>query len=566
VANIKKKLGDLLIESKIINFAQLQEALRVQRQTGDRLGKVLVNLGYVSEQDIANVLEVQLGIGQIKLGNMLLLPDTIKLVPENLIRQHRIVPIKKEGNKITVAMVDPLNVVVLDDLQIATGCQIEPVLATEKEIDAAIQKLFGFQDLINQAIREFEVMPSANVPTFDLDELPDDLTEEAPTVRIVNSLIHQAVRERASDIHFDPQAEEVRVRYRIDGVLKDMMILPRQSLASIISRIKIMGEMDIAEKRIPLDGRIQVRIDKKNIDLRVSTIPTIFGEKVVIRILDKNAVVLKLDQLGFTPDILESYRRMIKRSYGMILITGPTGSGKTTTLYSTLNEIVSPEKNIITIEDPVEYVIDRINQIRVNQKAGLTFAVGLRAILRQDPDIVMVGEIRDSETASIAVRAATTGHMVFSTLHTNDAAGAMPRLVDMGVEPFLVASSVIAVVAQRLVRVICPLCKKPYSLPDNTPERRFLNIPDGVPVTLYRGTGCHQCGQTGYRGRISIQEMLPVTQEQRKLILTRAPANEIRHSAIEQGMVTITQDGIQKALLGITTIDEVMRVATTEEL
>jgi len=315
-----------------------------------------------------------------------------------------------------------------------------------------------------------------------------------------------------------------------------------------------------------LDGRIQVRIDKKNIDLRVSTIPTIFGEKVVIRILDKNAVVLKLDQLGFTPDILESYRRMIKRAYGMILITGPTGSGKTTTLYSTLNEIVSPEKNIITIEDPVEYVIDRINQIRVNQKAGLTFAVGLRAILRQDPDIVMVGEIRDSETASIAVRAATTGHMVFSTLHTNDAAGALPRLVDMGVEPFLVASSVIAVVAQRLVRVICPLCKKPYSLPDNTPERRFLNIPDGVPVTLYRGTGCHQCGQTGYRGRISIQEMLPVTQEQRKLILTRAPANEIRHSAIEQGMVTITQDGIQKALLGITTIDEVMRVATTEEL
>lgn len=566
MANIKRKLGDLLIESRVINFAQLQEALRIQNQTGDRLGRILVNLGYISEQDIANVLEVQLGITQIKLGNILLLPDTIKLVPDTLIRQHRIVPIKKEGNKLTVAMVDPLNVVVLDDLQIATGCYIEPVLATEKEIDSAIQKLFGFQDLINQAIREFEVMPSANVPTFDLDEMLDDITEEAPTVRIVNSLIQQAVRERASDIHFDPHAEEVRVRYRIDGVLKDMMILPRQSLSSIISRIKIMGEMDIAERRIPLDGRIQVKIAKKNIDLRVSTVPTIFGEKVVIRILDKNAVVLKLDQLGFVPDILEGYRKLVRRAYGMILITGPTGSGKTTTLYSTLNEIISPEKNIITIEDPVEYVIDQINQIRVNQKAGMTFAIGLRAILRQDPDIVMVGEIRDGETAGIAVRAATTGHMVFSTLHTNDAAGALPRLIDMGVEPFLVASSVIGVVAQRLVRVICPVCKKPYELADNTSERRFLGIPNGEPVTLYRGAGCHQCGNTGYRGRISIQEMLPITQEQRRLVLCRAPANEIRQSAIEQGMVHITKDGIQKVLLGITTIDEIMRVATTEEL
>ncbi|ATW23987.1 GspE/PulE family protein [Candidatus Formimonas warabiya] len=566
MANIKKKLGDLLIESRVINFAQLQEALRVQQQTGDRLGRVLVNLGYVSEQDIANVLEVQLGITQIKLGNILLLPDTIKLVPDNLIRQHRIVPIKKEGNKLTVAMVDPLNVVILDDLQIATGCIIEPVLATEREIESAVQKLFGFQDLINQAVREFEVMPSANVPTFDLDEIPDDLTEEAPTVRIVNSLFQQAIRERASDIHFEPHAEEFRVRYRIDGVLKDMMILPRQSIASILSRIKIMGEMDIAEKRIPLDGRIQIKMDRKNIDLRVSTIPTIFGEKAVIRILDKNAVVVKLDQLGFSPDILEKYRQQVKRSYGMILITGPTGSGKTTTLYSTLNEILSPEKNIITIEDPVEYVIDQINQIRVNQKSGLTFATGLRAILRQDPDIIMVGEIRDSETASIAVRAATTGHMVYSTLHTNDAAGALPRLVDMDVEPFLVASSVVAIVAQRLIRVICPICKKPYELPNDTPERRFLGIRDGVPVTLYRGTGCQQCGSTGYRGRMAIQEMLVMTQQQRKLVLARAPANELRQSAIEQGMVTITQDGIQKALIGITTIDEIMRVASTEEL
>lgn len=566
MAGIKKKLGDLLIENKLINYAQLEEALKLQKQTGDRLGRVLVNLGYITEQDIANVLEVQLGISQIKLGNTVLFPSVIQLIPEALIRRHRVVPVKKEGRKITVAMVDPLDLIILDDLNLATGYQIEPILATEREINAALQRLFGFQDLINKAVREFEVMPVQAPVSFDLDEVPDILVEEAPTIRIVNSVIQQAFKERASDIHIEPHSDGVRIRYRVDGLLKDMMNLPNQSLASVISRIKIMGEMDISEKRIPQDGRIQVKVAKKNIDLRISTLPTIFGEKAVIRILDKSTALVSLDSLGFTPDVIKLYRNLIHRSYGMILITGPTGSGKTTTLYSSLKEIISSDKNIITIEDPVEYVLDEINQIRVNAKAGLTFATGLRAILRQDPDIVMVGEIRDSETAGIAVQAANTGHLVFSTLHTNDAAGALPRLMYMGVEPFLVVSSVIAVMAQRLVRVICPMCKEEYQLPDNSAERSFLNIPDGVAVTLYRGSGCTHCGQTGYRGRVAIQELLPIAQEQRELILARASSNDIKRSAIEKGMVTITQDGIQKALIGLTTLEEVMRVASAEEI
>ncbi|MDD4753763.1 MAG: GspE/PulE family protein [Desulfitobacteriaceae bacterium] len=560
----KKKIGDILIEEKIIDNFQLAKALKVQKNTDERLGQVLIKLGFVTEQDIANVLEVQLGISKIKLGNVILMPDIIKLVPEMIIRQHQVVPVKKAGNKLTVAMIDPLNVVVLDDLHIATGCEIEPVLATEKEINWALQKLFGFQDLIKRAVREFEELPIINAPTFNLNEVSDVLIDEAPTIKIVNSLIQQAVKERASDIHIEPRSHDVRIRYRIDGVLRDAMILPRQSLASVVSRIKIMADMDIAEKRIPLDGRIQVIVNKENIDLRVSSIPTVFGEKVVIRILDKSAVAVTLNRLGFSPEILEIYRKIIFRSNGMVLITGPTGSGKTTTLYSTLNEINSPEKNIITIEDPVEYVLDNINQIKVNNKAGLTFAKGLRAILRQDPDIVMVGEIRDNETARIAVRAATTGHLVFSTLHTNDAAGALPRLIDMEVEPFLVASSVIAVLAQRLVRVICPWCKKSYQLPDNCVERDFLGIPDKVPVTLYRGSGCSYCAQTGYFGRIAIQELLPITQVQRNMITARASAEEIKHSAVQQGMVGITQDGIQKVLIGLTTIEEVMRVALVE--
>jgi type IV pilus assembly protein PilB len=559
----KKKLGEWLKEAGIITDQNLQEALKIQRRTGKQLGTILVDHGFATEQNIMQILTQQLNVDAIKLGSIVLRPDVTKLVPETLIKQHRVVPVKKEGAKLFVAMVDPLNLVVLDDLHLATGLTIVPLIAMERDIDNAIKKLFGFQDLVNKAILEFEVQPQANLATFDLDENVGSSNAEAPTVRIVNSIIKQAVQDRASDIHIEPRAEQLLIRFRIDGVLKDVLALPKQSHASVVSRIKIMGDMDIAEKRIPLDGRIQVKIAQKDVDLRVSTIPTIFGEKVVIRILDKSGVIVTLDKLGLSPDILPIYRKMVHRSYGIIVITGPTGSGKTTTLYSTMSEINTPEKNIMTIEDPVEYVLEGINQIRVNDKAGLSFASGLRAILRQDPDILLVGEIRDGETASIAIRAATTGHLVLTTLHTNDAAGALPRLIDMGIEPFLVASTVIGVMAQRLVRLICPLCKESYELEEHAVERKFIGIAPDEAITLYRGTGCPQCSFTGYRGRIAIQELLPVGEKQQQLILARAPANEIFQSAIEEGMLSLTQDGIQKALLGLTTIDEVMRVATT---
>ncbi|MEN3004388.1 ATPase, T2SS/T4P/T4SS family [Dehalobacterium formicoaceticum] len=559
----KKKLGDWLIEAGMITDRNLQEALNIQKRTGERLGTILVNQGFTTEHDIMQVLARQLNVDAIKLGSVVLLPNVTKLVPEALIKQQRVVPVKKEGNKLFVAMPDPLNLVVLDDLHLATGLTIVPMIAMEQDIDGAIKKLFGFQDLVNQAILEFEIQPQANLVAFDLDEPPGAYGVEAPTVRIVNSIIKQAVQDRASDIHIEPRAEQLLIRFRIDGVLKDILALPKQSHASVVSRIKIMGDMDIAEKRIPLDGRIQVKIAQQDVDLRVSTLPTIFGEKVVIRILDKSGVIVTLDKLGLSPDILPIYRQMVQRSYGMIIITGPTGSGKTTTLYSTISEINAPEKNIVTIEDPVEYVLEGINQIRVNDKAGLNFANGLRAILRQDPDILLIGEIRDGETAGIAVRAATTGHLVLTTLHTNDAAGALPRLIDMGIEPFLVASTVIGVMAQRLVRLICPLCKEAYELAEHAVERKFMGIGPDQGVTLYRGSGCPQCSFTGYRGRIAIQELLPVRETQQQLILARSPVNEIAQSAIEDGMLSLTQDGIQKALLGLTTIDEVMRVATT---
>lgn len=560
----KKRLGELLVESGLITQAQLQEALKAQKQSGERLGKALVNLGFVTEQDIINVLEFQLGISQVELYDMNLDPEVVKLVPENLVRRHKVMPIKRAPNLLTVAMVDPLNVVAIDDLRMATGCDIEPVISTEREIDQAIQRYYGMQNLLGDASFPEEAAASVElVEKFNLDS--DTGGGGAPVVRVVNSLIQQAVQARASDIHIEPMADRVRVRFRVDGMLRDVMNLPKGALPSVISRIKIMADMDIAEKRVPQDGRVQIKASNRQVDLRVSSLPTIFGEKIVIRILDKSAMLLRLDDLGFQEGILKRFRTLVRYSYGMILVTGPTGSGKTSTLYATINEINTADKNIITIEDPVEYVLEGINQIRVNVKAGLTFASGLRSILRQDPDVIMVGEIRDAETADIAIRAATTGHLVFSTLHTNDAAGSVTRLVDMGIEPFLVASSVIGVVAQRLVRKICPQCKTPYQVQAGAPERLFMGLEDDTPVTLFKGRGCRLCDNTGYRGRLAIQEVLSLSGPMRSLVLDKAPSEEIKKAAVSEGMVTLKEDGIHKALSGVTTIDEVMRVAYSDE-
>jgi len=566
VAPPKKRLGELLVESGLITQAQLQEALKTQKISGERLGRVLSMLGFVTEQDIINVLEFQLGINQVDLFGINLDPEIIKLVPEAMARRFKAIPVRKAGNVLTVAMVDPLNLVAIDDLRLATGCDIEPAIALEKEIDDAIQRYYGMQSLLGGETFGEEVAATAPaLEKFNLDAA-DPGAVGAPIVRVVNGILQQAVAARASDIHVEPQADRVRLRFRVDGMLREMGNLPKGAHPPLVSRIKIMADMDIAEKRVPQDGRVQVKVNNKQVDLRVSSLPTSFGEKIVIRILDKSALLVKLTDLGFDPGLLQRFRGLIKRTYGMVLVTGPTGSGKTTTLYAALNEINTIDKNIITIEDPVEYVLEGINQTGVNVKAGLTFATGLRSILRQDPDVIMVGEIRDAETADIAVRAATTGHLVFSTLHTNDAAGSVTRLIDMGVEPFLVASSVIGVVAQRLVRRLCSHCKQTYELPSGDPARHFLGVDDQAEVTLYRGKGCRHCDNTGYAGRMAIHEVLVLSGKERELILAKASSDEIKYMAVQNGMTTLKDDGIRKAMQGVTTVEEVMRVALAEEV
>jgi type IV pilus assembly protein PilB len=558
----RKRLGDLLLQTGLVTREQLNQALEVQKQTGERLGRVLINLGLVTEQDILNTLEMQLGIPQITLMDKVD-PVLIKSLPEAVLRRHKVVPVKKEGRRLIVAMSDPLNLVALDDIRLASRLEVEPVLAREEEIDAVLQKVFGLT-FVEQAFGQPAAPEEREIQTLTLaagDEVPP---EEAPVVRLVNTIIAQAVAEKASDIHIEPQEDRVLVRYRVDGLLREALTLPRHIRSNLTTRIKILAGLDIAEKRLPQDGRFQVKYGEQEIDVRVSTLPTVHGEKVVLRLLLKSGRILPVDRLGFHRYNLERFTEVIHRTSGMILVTGPTGSGKTTTLYAVLAQLNSPERNIVTIEDPVEYLLRGINQTQINVKAGLTFAAGLRSILRQDPDIIMVGEIRDGETAQIAVRAATTGHLVLSSLHTNDAAGALTRLIDMGVEPFLVASSVVGVVSQRLVRLLCPRCRKPYQLPEDAPERIFMGLPPGEPVTLYRAAGCHHCNHTGYRGRTSIQEVLPVTRAIRELVNKKASADVIKEKAVAEGMVTLKEDGIDKARQGITSIAEVMRVAYNE--
>ena len=553
----RKRLGELLLENNLITGQQLEKALDIQKKNGTRLGKVLSDLNFVSEKAMIEVLEFQLGIPHIDLSAISIKPAVAALIPVTLAERHQVIPVKLTGNKITLAMADPTNFYAIDDIRMASSFDVEPVIATEKDILQAIRKCYGVQDLVQKAVNKMrpeDMSLSAELQTAD----------DAPIIGLVNSLMNQAIKDLASDIHFEPQDKTLRVRFRIDGMLREVGSFPRDIHPAIVARIKIISDMDIAEKRVPQDGRIKIKEASRDVDIRVSTLPTIMGEKVVMRLLDQNAVILDIKKLGFSSEHLNQYHRLYSQSYGMVLVTGPTGSGKTTTLYSTLAEVNSPTKNIITLEDPVEYRLGGINQVQVNTKAGLTFASGLRSILRQDPNIVLVGEIRDSETADIAIRAALTGHLVFSTLHTNDAAGTITRLLDMDVEPFLVASSVLGVVAQRLVRLICPECKKSYTPTPDSLERLFLAVGPDVPITLHRGVGCARCNHTGYRGRMAIHEVMPITSQIREAINRRASSDEISRIAIAQGMTTMCQDGSQKALAGLTDISEIMRVAYTE--
>jgi len=550
----RKRLGDLLIETGLINQQQLMKALEVQKKSGNRLGKVLSDLNYVSENAMIQVLEFQLGVPHVDLSNQSIPAEIAALIPVALAERHQIIPVKKTGKKITLAMVDPTNFFAIDDIRMVSGCEVEPVIATEKDVMRAIRETYGVQELVDKAINQMrpeDVQLSTTMQTAD----------DAPIISLVNSLISQAIKDVASDIHIEPQDKTLRVRFRIDGMLQEIGSFPRDIHAAIVARIKIISEMDIAEKRIPQDGRIKVREAGRDVDVRVSTLPTIMGEKVVMRLLDQNAVILDLEKLGFSAKNKADYYKLYTQSYGMILVTGPTGSGKTTTLYSSLLAVNSPNKNIITLEDPVEYRLPGINQVQVNPKTGLTFASGLRSILRQDPNVVLVGEIRDGETADIAIRASLTGHVVFSTLHTNDAAGTITRLIDMDVEPFLVASSVLGVVAQRLVRLICKDCKESYTPSPDSLERVFLNIAPDAELTLYRGKGCSHCNNKGYRGRMAIHEVMTITSKIREAINNKASSDEIAILAINEGMITMRQDGIEKALVGLTEIREVMRVA-----
>lgn len=552
--NKKRRLGEILTTAGEISQVQLEQALAEQKNNGKRLGETLISLGFLTERKILKTLEKQLSIPYMFLSDIEIMPEAIATVPIFLAERYTLIPIKKDGTRLTIAMNDPTNFYAIDDVRMVSGCDISIVLSEQQDIINAINAFYGVSGRAGGSLNKLKEDSFAPVV-----RRIEDSNDDAPIVKIVNSVIEQAVRDKASDIHIEPQEDSTRVRFRVDGVLRSAVTLPKNSHNAIVSRIKIMADMDIAEKRLPQDGRINIEKSGDNIDLRISTLPTILGEKIVMRILDKNAASIAIEDLTFTEKNMELYKDFFSASYGIVLVTGPTGSGKSTTLYSTLTHINSPTKNIITVEDPVEYRIEGVNQIAVNNKAGLTFANGLRSILRQDPNIIMVGEIRDVETARISINAALTGHLVFSTLHTNDAAGAITRLIDMGVEPFLVASALRGVVAQRLVRCICPHCKEEYS-PDAT-ERAYMGVDEDADIKLHRGAGCGKCNFTGFTGRMALHEVLPIVPEMKELILSNASDVDIFDAGRVYGVTSIKEDGIQKVLQGNTTVSELLRVA-----
>ncbi len=554
-----KRLGDLLVESMLISQDQLSTALVLQQQTNKKLGRILVEEGYVDDMQIVKVLELQLGIAHVELDTYTIEGSVPFLINERLARKHMLIPIRMDKNKLIVAMSDPLNIFAIDDVRVATGYEVEPVIAGYKEIEAAINQ--NYQKIgAQKALEEFSENYNLDFVQEDDEELSEKIAS-APVVKLVLAIIAQAVKLKASDIHIEPAEDRVRIRYRIDGELTEGIAPGRSSHAAIVTRIKILGRMDIAEKRIPQDGRIEMELEGKQIDMRISALPTVHGEKIVIRLLDRSGEVMGKDQLGFTPGNLDRFNKIIKNPHGIILVTGPTGSGKTTTLYAALTELNTVDKNIITIEDPVEYRLDGVNQSQVNVKAGLTFANGLRSILRQDPDIIMVGEIRDAETAQIAVRAAITGHLVLSTVHTNDTASTIARLVDMEIEPYLLSSSIVGIIAQRLVRKICTNCKTPY--PATALESDAMGIP--VNATLYRGEGCNLCNHTGNNGRMAIHEIMPVTKKIREMIEQRQTTDVLKQVAAEQGMSNLRENCVQLALKGIITTDELFRLTYNVE-
>ncbi|MEW6482474.1 MAG: ATPase, T2SS/T4P/T4SS family [bacterium] len=557
----KRKLGDMLVKANIITQEQLNKALEEQRRARERLGKTLSRLGFVSEETILNFLGSQMGIAYVDLDNIeierfgkLLRNDVL----EPIVRKHLAIPISLNDDVLTIAMADPLDVFAIDDIRKVTGCKIRAVVSSEEKIKAAIEKYYrkteSMEDILAAVdVKAVEVLKEEE--TVDLEKIKEE-GEAVGIIKLVNHLLSEAVERGASDIHIEPYEEDLRVRYRIDGVLHEVFSPPKSLCRAIISRFKIISGLNIAERRLPQDGRCSIRLRDKEADMRVSIVPTSYGEKVVARILDPTSMAVDLVKLGFSKNMLSLYEKKIKEPHGIILITGPTGCGKTTTLYSTLRTLNSPNKNIMTVEDPVEYKMRGLNQTQAKPDIGLDFSTTLRSFLRQDPDILFVGEIRDKETAEVAINAALTGHLVFSTLHTNDSVGAITRLQNMGVEPFLIASTLILSVAQRLIRKICPECKVSYKPKQALLD--FFNLPSDTP--LWKGQGCKKCSQIGYKGRIGIFELLDIDPEIQELITEREPASRITELAMEKGLTTLKDASKEKVLEGITTIEEGIRV------
>jgi len=547
------QIEKILLEQDLINSEQLKEAKKIQNESGKPLSQVVQDMGLVSEENIAEIMAQKAGLSFLSLENYRINASAVAIISEELARKYGVLPIDFDDHKLVVAMTDSNNIFALDDLRIATGYEIKPVIVTKSDLESTINHYFKMNAAVDSGI---------DLESVDNSSLSDmkEITEEAPIVKLVNLIITKAVQDKASDIHIEPQEKDMRVRYRIDGVLHEVMKSPKRIQSAILSRFKIMAGMDIAERRKPQDGHCALTIKGKSLDFRVATLPTVYGERVVLRILEKESILLNLDDLGFLSESLQMYKSAFTKPYGAILITGPTGSGKSTTLYATLNVLNTEAKNIVTIEDPVEYRLPGINQIQINTKAGLTFARGLRAILRTSPDIVMVGEIRDKETAQIAIEAALTGHLVFSTLHTNDAAGAITRLTEMGIQPFLTSSAVDCVQAQRLARRLCANCKEAYEPPEKLLEEVGIEIKDGKIPTLYKAKGCAKCSETGYKGRVGLYEVMLVSDEIKRLTVKRATTEEIKNVAIKEGMRTLKEDGLEKVLRGQTSIEEIMRV------
>ncbi len=557
IATATRLLGEILIADGVTTPEMIARALARARSTGERLGEALVALGAATRDDVLRAVARQRNLPYLSRDELPTPAPAVKNLSAKYLRQYIVCPVSVEGTVLTVATAEPLNPVIVDDLQQATGLSVRLVVSPPEGIVELIDRTYDGSATPLQRIVEGIEEDRGPGGEEDINQLRD-MAFEAPVVRLVNLLIESAIAAEASDIHIEPFEDTLRVRYRIDGILFDQEAPPRRLRDAVTSRIKLMAEMNIAERRLPQDGRIRVSLPGRRVDIRVSTIPTVHGESIVMRLLDRSSVFLPLEQLGFAPETLKRFAALIERPHGILLVTGPTGSGKTTTLYGALDKINSPDRKIITIEDPVEYQLKGVNQIPVKPKIGLTFATGLRHIVRQDPDVILVGEIRDLETVDIAIQAALTGHLVFSTLHTNDAPGAIPRLQDMGAEPYLVASVLEAVLAQRLVRRICAACRTPDTPSAADIEALGVAAPRGVQ--LYRGRGCDACRGTAYRGRTGIYELFPITEEVRSLILRRASSREIRRHAIEAGMVSLRLDGWAKACQGITTIEEILRV------